>query len=204
MFGGSASPQTHEIGTIFASSTTPGRKLSTLPWIAALALLPNVIWIAPDSTATALIMSLTILSATGRPAAALSTGSLPVADHAAAIGGLTMSASLIASTMRSRISFSGTPGTAMRAMIAMMAITIISSSREKPGVRRGGAGERFGTAPSHTVARRAERAAGMTAGWGAAAAAAPHSRPAFLLRTTRTWAARRRGAVLRPRCGAGP
>ena len=64
-----------------ASSITPGRRLSTLPWIATLARLPNVTWIAPDSIATALMYSLTILSATGRPAAALSTGSFPVADH---------------------------------------------------------------------------------------------------------------------------
>jgi len=37
-------------------------------------------------------MSLTIFSAIGRPAAALSTGSCPVVFHAVAIGGLTMSA----------------------------------------------------------------------------------------------------------------
>ena len=59
-----------------ASSITPGRRLSTLPWIATLARLPKVTWIAPDSIATELMYSLTILSATGRPAAALSTGQL--------------------------------------------------------------------------------------------------------------------------------
>ena len=89
-------------------------------------------WIAPDSIATALMYSLTILSATGRPAAALSTGSLPVADHASATFGLTMSASLTDSTMRSRIILSGTPGSAISASTTMMATTTIISISEKP------------------------------------------------------------------------
>ena len=90
------------IGTIGEASTTPGRKLSTLPRSAALARLPKVTWIAPDSTATALTKLLTMLVAGGRPALALSTGSVASVAQETWIGGLANSISLEASTIWSR------------------------------------------------------------------------------------------------------
>src|SRR6187401_1935874 len=101
--GGLAWPQTQVIGTIGEASTTPGRKLSTLPRSAALARLPKVTWIAPDSTATELTTLLTMLAAGGRPAAALSTGIVASVAHETWIGGLANSISLAASTTWSRM-----------------------------------------------------------------------------------------------------
>ena len=97
-------------GTIRASATTPGRRVSILPCIATLARLPKGTWIAPDSTATEPTWSLTMRSATGRPAAALSTGTSRGAAQARRSCGPTNSVSLTASTTCSRISPSGTPG----------------------------------------------------------------------------------------------
>src|SRR6187401_2267749 len=100
--GGLAWPQTQVIGTIGEASTTPGRKISILPRSAALARLPKVTWIAPDSIATELKKLLTMLVAGGWPALALSTGIAASVAHETWIGCLANSISLDASTSWSR------------------------------------------------------------------------------------------------------
>src|SRR6187401_576143 len=100
--GGLAWPQTQVIGTIGEASTTPGRKLSILPRSAALARLPKVTWIAPDSIATELKKLLTTLVAGARTATAVSTGIVASVAPETWIGGSANSISLDDSTIWSR------------------------------------------------------------------------------------------------------
>src|SRR5437867_12989082 len=97
--GTGANPQIQATGTIGASSTTAGRSESTLPLIAPLTRLPKVMWIAPPSTATDETRLLTIFSAGGKPAAALSDGKGCFRLHATVTAGFATSASGSASTV---------------------------------------------------------------------------------------------------------
>src|SRR3990167_1739807 len=130
--GALAWPQTQTTGTMGASSTTAGRRVSVLPCRAPLARLPNRMWIAPPSTVTDFTTLLTILSAAGSPALALSSGMVLVTAQAAATGSLAILASGMASTMFSQMYLLARLGTAMSARMAMMATTTINSINEKP------------------------------------------------------------------------
>lgn len=135
-WGAAACLQTQLTGTRGRSSTTAGLSVSVLPLRVPLARLPKVKFTAPSFMDTDDIQLLTIRSASGRPAAALSAGKLLLVAQAALTGLVASSASGNASGIWSRTILSIVVGSAIRANIAMTEITSIISIRVKPESKR--------------------------------------------------------------------
>ena len=116
-----------------ASSTTPGRRLSTLPLdrdVGAVAEGDLDRARLDRDRADVLVDDLVGDRQAGGGVVDRQLAASPTTRRATC--GLTMSASLTDSTMRSRISLSGTPGSAISASTATMPSTTISSISEKP------------------------------------------------------------------------
>ena len=94
-----ALPHTQVIGTIVESSIDAGTQAQHLARIATLARLPKVTWIAPDSMATELMYSLTILSTTASRPRRCRPASSPASPTRRATVGLTIRSSLADSTI---------------------------------------------------------------------------------------------------------